>query len=76
MILANGCNITKSEKFKGVWILSVPTVYEKVFAPLPVFVIFCIFVTLKIQIIKQIVILHKDNPSKYKMQFWNNDFIY
>ncbi len=29
MILANGCNITKSEKFKGVWILSVPTVYNK-----------------------------------------------
>ncbi len=28
MILANGCNITKSEKFKGVWILSVPTVYK------------------------------------------------
>ncbi len=28
MILANGCNITKSEKFKGVWILSVPTVYR------------------------------------------------
>ncbi len=27
MILANGCNIIKSEKFKGVWILSVPTVY-------------------------------------------------
>ncbi len=26
MILANGCNITKSEQFKGVWILSVPTV--------------------------------------------------
>ncbi len=26
MILENGCNITKSEKFKGVWILSVPTV--------------------------------------------------
>ncbi len=24
---ANGCNITKSEKFKGVRILSVPTVY-------------------------------------------------
>ncbi len=23
----NGCNITKSEKCKGVWILSVPTVY-------------------------------------------------
>ncbi len=23
----NGCNITKSEKYKGVWILSVPTVY-------------------------------------------------
>ncbi len=27
MILANGCNITKSEKLKGFWILSVPTVY-------------------------------------------------
>ncbi len=27
MILANGCNIKKSEKFKGVWILSVPTVH-------------------------------------------------
>ncbi len=27
MILANGCNITKSEKFKGVWIISVPIVY-------------------------------------------------
>ncbi len=26
MILENGCNITKSEKFKGVLILSVPTV--------------------------------------------------
>ncbi len=29
-----------------------------------------------IQIIKQILILHKDNLSKYKMQFWNKDFIY
>jgi len=28
MILANGCKITKSEKFKGVWILSVPIVYD------------------------------------------------
>ncbi len=28
-----------------------------------------------IRIIKQILILHKDNPNKYKMQFWNNDFI-
>ncbi len=27
MILANGCNMTKSEKCKGVWILSVPTIY-------------------------------------------------
>ncbi len=26
--------------------------------------------------IKLILILHKDNPSKNKMQFWNNDFIY
>ncbi len=31
MNLANGCNITKSEKFKGVWILSVPTVYIPVY---------------------------------------------
>ncbi len=31
MILENGCNITKSEKCKGVWILSVPTVYTKGF---------------------------------------------
>ncbi len=29
-----------------------------------------------IQIIKQVLILHKDNPGKYKMQFWNNDLIY
>ncbi len=29
-----------------------------------------------IQIIKYILILHKDNPSKYKMLFWNNDLIY
>ncbi len=38
MILANGCNITKSEKFKGVWILSVPTVYR--------FFYLCIFLVL------------------------------
>ncbi len=25
--------------------------------------------------VQQIFILPKDNPSKYKMQFWNNDFI-
>ncbi len=29
---------------------------------------FCIFVTQKIQIIK-IIMLHKDNVGKYKMQF-------
>ncbi len=29
-----------------------------------------------IQIIKYILILHKDNASKYKMQFLNDDFIY
>ncbi len=42
MILANGCNITKSEKFKGVWILSVPTVYFSDFTPAitPVFSLF------------------------------------
>ncbi len=28
------------------------------------------------QVIKQIVILHKDNASKYKMRFLNDDFIY
>ena len=28
------------------------------------------------QIIKQILILEKDNPSKYKMQVLNDDFIY
>ncbi len=32
--------------------------------------------TWMIQIIKQIIILHKDNPSKYKMWFSNNYFIY
>ncbi len=48
----------------------------KVFAPLPVFFRFLhICHTWMIQI-KLILILHKDNPSKYKMQFWNNDFIY
>ncbi len=31
IILANGCNITKSEKMKGVWILSVPTVYVYIY---------------------------------------------
>lgn len=29
-----------------------------------------------IKINKQIVMLHKDNPSKYKMEFLNNDYIY
>ncbi len=29
-----------------------------------------------IQIIKTFFILDKDNPSKYKMQFWNNDLVY
>ena len=28
------------------------------------------------QIIKPILISHKDNPSKYKMQFQNDDVIY
>ncbi len=45
--------------------------HEKVFAPLFVY----IFVPLKIKIIKQIVLLHKDKASKYKMQFLN-DFVY
>ncbi len=28
------------------------------------------------QTTKHILILHKDNPSKYKMQFYNYDLIY
>ncbi len=38
------------------------------------FVLFCH--TWIIQIIKLTLMLHKDNPSKYKMQFWNNVLIY
>jgi len=34
-ILANGCNETKSEHFKGVWIFSVPTVYIQYIWVLP-----------------------------------------
>ncbi len=34
-----------------------------------------IFHTWMIQIIKLILLSHKHKPSKYKMQFWNNDFI-
>ncbi len=43
MILANGCNITKSEKFKGVWILSVPTVCVCIFFFFFLFLEFYIF---------------------------------
>ncbi len=47
---------------------------------LPPFLFFFYFLhichTWMIQIIKHILILHKDNPSKFKMQFWNDDFIY
>ncbi len=43
----------------------------KSFLALPVFLAYLSH--LKVQIIKQIVILYKDNPSKYKMQFWDND---
>ncbi len=46
----------------------------KKFLPPSCFNFFCMRHTWMIQI-KQILILHKDNPSKYKMQFWN-DFIY
>ncbi len=42
MILANGCNIIKSEKFKGVWILSVPTVY--------IYMCVCVYKTLQYNI--------------------------
>ncbi len=54
----------------------------KRFSPFLLFYFFA-YHTLKIQIIKLIFILQililnniKDNPSKYKKQFWNNDFIY
>ncbi len=46
---------------------------EKVFAP-SCFFFLHICHTWMIQI-KQILILHKDNQSKYKMQFLNNDLI-
>ncbi len=47
--------------------------YIKVFAPFLFFYLFFCHIchTKKIQIIKQILILHKDNASKYKMQFLN-----
>ncbi len=49
---------------------------EKVFAPFLFFNFFLhICHTEKIQI-KQMLILHKDNASKYKMQFLNDDLIY
>ncbi len=50
------------------------TVPWKGFGPL----IFCFVEYLKhlIQIIKLILILHKYNAGKYKMQFLNDDFIY
>ncbi len=53
------------------------TVVWKSFCPYLFFFFFLhICHTWIIQIIKLILILHKDNPSKYKMQFWNNDLIY
>jgi len=50
MILANGCNITKSEKFKGVWILSVPTVYVCICVYKCVCVCVCIYIYIYIYI--------------------------
>ncbi len=44
MILANGCNITKSEKFKGVWILSVPTVYIYIYIYIYILFFFFFFI--------------------------------
>lgn len=41
-----------------------------------IFYVLCKCVTLVNQTMKQILILTKDNPSKYKMQFSNYDFIY
>ncbi len=49
---------------------------EKVFAPFLFLFLLHICHTWMIQIIKQMLILQKDNQSKYKMQFWNYDFIY
>ncbi len=50
MILANGCNITKSEKCKGVWILSVPTVYVCIY--LYIYMYMCIYVCICISGVK------------------------
>ncbi len=47
----------------------------KSFYPLPVFIYLYICHIWMIQI-KQMLIFHKDNLSKYKMPFWNNDLIY
>jgi len=42
----------------------------------PIFVFFAYLSHLNYSDHKTFFILHKDNPSKYKMQFWNNFFIY
>ncbi len=57
MILANGCNITKSETFKGVWILSVPTVYIYIYWLHSIYKCFCyIYIYIYIYIYKYITI--------------------
>ncbi len=61
MILANGCDITKSEKFKGVWILSVPTVY------------IYIYIYICVNIYVNIYILHEKKLKKIcsrKVMLW------
>ncbi len=71
LAIKKNCNFKLFLPFTVVWkgfVFFKPTVF------------FCFFFhlchTWMIQIIKLILILHKDNPSKYKMQFWNNDLIY
>ncbi len=44
MILANGCNITKSEKFKGVWILSVPSVCMYVYIYIYIYIYIYVYI--------------------------------
>ncbi len=44
MILANGSNITKSEKLKGVWILSVPTVYIYIYICICMCIYICVYI--------------------------------
>ncbi len=75
-LVQNCCSNLADLKYFRYFLLSTNILYvqccEKVFAPfLFIFICFSYFK----QIIKQILILHKDNASKYKTQLLN-DLIY